>query len=114
MIKKITATLSLAVLLILAGCAKASPAGSWRLIEMSDETSGMFISEENLAAMGEYTMQLYEDGSGLMYMAGKSVSLQWDGKTITLTDSEPQPYTMDGGKLRLQDLDAVLVFVRDE
>ena len=81
---------------------------------MSDETSGMFISEENLAAMGEYTMQLYEDGSGLMYMAGKSVSLQWDEKTITLTDSEPQPYTMDGGKLRLQDLDAVLVFVRDK
>ncbi|MBR3364053.1 MAG: hypothetical protein IKG53_04190 [Solobacterium sp.] len=112
MMKKIITAVSL-MLFLLAGCAKPTAAGSWRLIEISDESSGMYISEENLAGMGVYTMQLYEDGSGQMNMAGQLTNLKWDAETITLTASQPQYYTMEGSQLRLQDQEAVLVFVRD-
>lgn len=108
---RITAAVLLA---LLCACSRASAAGRYRMVELKDEAGGLYITEANLTAMGEYGMELKEDGSGFMNMAGAVTELTWDEESITLSGSQPQPYVLQNGRLILQDEDAELTFVRED
>ncbi len=103
----------LAGVLMLCACSTPSAEGSWQLKEIRDESSGLLISEADLAAMGEYSMELKEDGSGMLNMAGAVSELVWDDAGITIAGGQPQTYTLQGKELKLQDEEAVLTFIRN-
>lgn len=111
--KRIITMLSALVLILAGACSTASAAGSWQLKEIRDDGSGLLITEANLTAMGEYSMELKEDGSGTMNMGGAVSQVQWDEKAITIAGGSPQTYTLQGKELKLQDEEAVLTFVRE-
>lgn len=103
----------IAGVLMLCACSSPTAAGSWKLREIRDDSSGLLITEANLAAMGEYAMELNEDGSGTMNMGGAVSPVSWDETTLTIAGGAPQAYTLQGKELKLQDEEAVLTFTRN-
>ena len=100
-------------LCFLCACGSTSAAGSYRLIEIRDDDSGLLITEANLNGMGEYTMELKDDGSGTFDMAGAVSQLRWDDQTIVIAGGAPQEYTLSGRQLKLQDEGAMLTFEKE-
>jgi C-terminal lipocalin-like domain len=123
--RRISALLSMLLVccLVFAGCSskeneKASLAGSWKIISLSEETSGLELTGDQLEAFGfgDYSIELKEDGSlsatigeeateGTYTVEDNSISVTIDNETIT--------GQIEDNKITISDSGATLVLEKD-
>lgn len=126
--KRISVLLSILLVccFIFAGCSskenekneKTSLAGPWKIISLSEETSGMELSGEQLEAFGfgDYAIELREDGSltakvgtetieGTYTVENNSISVTIDEETIT--------GQIEDNKITISDSGATLILEKD-
>ena len=84
------------------------------MIEIKDEESGFLIEEDMLASMGDNSMVLEEDGTGVIHLGGEDTTVTWDKNTITMADDPPLPYTIENSTLVINDDGATLTFVKEK
>lgn len=107
----------LVVVLFLCGCGKKNTeekaetaAGKWKLVSMVYD--GVSLDEEELEEMGSLvTLELAQDGTGIMNFEGLIYELTWDENNITM-DGVPDAYTLSGDRLKLAQEGTEMIFTR--
>ena len=107
----------LVVVLFLCGCGKKNTeekaetaAGKWKLVSMVYD--GVSLDEEELEEMGSLvTLELAQDGTGIMNFEGLIYELTWDENNITM-DGVPDAYTLSGDRLKLAQEGTEMIFAR--
>lgn len=90
-------------------------AGKYKLVEMTAE--GESYGEEELTALEAFgmtiTLELREDGTGVMDIYGEQSELTYDSQNITV-DGEKTPFTKSGDKITFEQDDTKMVFEKAE
>ena len=104
------AALLMSMLVVLTGCGE-KVAGKYELIEMSSksETFGKDQIEELKNLGFTYTLELREDGTGVMTIAGENTEFKYDDKNI-IVEGVSTPYTFENNKLTVSENDEKMVF----
>ena len=86
-------------------------AGKYNLVGMSDEEQDYTQEDLDMLKRFEVTvsLELREDGTGIIDLFGDKMELTFDNKNMTYED-EPVPYTVEDGKIVLVNEDAKLTF----
>ena len=112
-------TMAIAASLTLTGCGK-SDAGRYDLYSMTTdgETMTMKYMEDMYKEMGmdapEMYLELNEDGTGKLVMDDEDTQeVEWKDGVITL-DGEDAEYTVEDGKLTMEEDGTVIVFEKAE
>ena len=119
--KKMLAILLALLMVLMAGCGGASErsapennaAGLYLCTGGTDENGDDMTSMlDTLSALGLYfTLELREDGTGVLDLAGDQTELTWSKSSITM-EGVKNLYTLDGDTLSLKDGKESLVFTR--
>ncbi len=123
--KAVVATVAVASVALLGGCASksddASFVGDWKLVAMESENEEDSVSAEDLALMEEMglsiSLEVKEDGKASMTMFDEPMEGTWkaDGKNLTFTfEGESLPGTLEGDELSFTQDDMRMVFKKTD
>ena len=103
--------LSLGIGSALAGV-PTEPVGSYELTNLIME--GEDYTEILKSADIVFTLELREDGTGVLVQGDDVLNLTWDAENIYADDGIPVPYTYEDGVLVMEDSDMTMTFTKTD